>query len=84
MDVNNLTDLIRNHNLKKKSFSKIKMGGQSFIRHVRNGNTYFEYDEHPYEKECELKAFMNEQIKYMNFLLAKELEMRKHDAKTCD
>ena len=73
MYVQDLTMLIYNHNMKKKSFEKVKMGGASFIKWIKNGNTYFEYDKHPDEIECELKKFMSEEIKYLNWLLAKEL-----------
>ena len=82
--IEDLADLIRNHNIKKKSFEKVKIGKSTFIKHIKNGNTYFEYDEHPDEKECEIKKFMNEQIKYLNWMLSKELERRKHDEDTCN
>lgn len=79
MDVQNLAILIYSHNMRKKSFEKVKLGMTSFIKWIKNGNTYFEYDEHPYESECEIKKFMKEQINYMNWMLAKELEARKVD-----
>ena len=77
MDVKELTNLIYNHNMLKKSFEKVKICGVSFIRWNKNGNTYFEYDQNPHENDREVKMFMNEQITYLNLLLNKELEVRK-------
>ena len=76
MNVQDLTILICNYNVKRKSFEKVKMCGTSFIRWIKNGNTYFEYDKHPNEVECELKKFMKEQEKYLDWLLIKELSYR--------
>lgn len=74
--------LIRSHNIRKKSFEKFKMCGVSFIRWIKNGNTFFEYDQNPHEKDSEIKQFMNEQLKYLEWLLSKELEMRKMEDAT--